>query len=60
MFNHFLMLCKNTKWYDINRILQKAVFKKKLICYFNYMKDKKRIEFMSKVIERVNCENPAV
>ena len=28
MFNHFLMLCKNIKSYDVNKMLNKAVLKK--------------------------------
>ena len=34
MFNHFLTLCKNIKSYNVNRILKKAVLKKKLISFF--------------------------
>ena len=53
MFNHFLMLCKNIKSYDINRTLKKAVLKKKMISFFNNTK-------AEKIIGRAYSKNPGM
>ena len=57
MFNHFSMLFKNIKLYDVNRTLKRAVLKKKLISFFTNMKDRKKIKILFKVIERVYTKN---
>ena len=57
MFNHFLMLCKNIKLYDINRTLKEAILK---INFFDKMKQKKTTEILLKIIERVYTKNPGM
>ena len=60
MVNHFLMFCKNIKWYDLNRTLKKAVLKRENVSFFGNMKDKKRTEILLKGIERVYSKNPGI
>ena len=51
------MLCKNIKLYDINRTLKEAILK---INFFDKMKEKKTIEILWKIIERVYTKNPGM
>ena len=51
------MLCKNIKLYDINRTLKEGILK---INFFDKMKEKKTIEILWKIIERVYTKNPGM
>ena len=48
------------KSYDINRTLKKVVLKKKMVIFFDNMKDRKKIEILLKVIARVYTKSPGM
>ena len=59
MFNHFFILCKNIKSYDIYNAKESCV-EKLWLAFFDKMKDKKRIKILLNVIERVYSKNPGI
>ena len=48
------------KSYDINRTLKTVVLKKKMVNFFDNMKDRKKIEILLKVIARVYTKSPGM
>ena len=48
------------KSYDINRMLKTVVLKKKMVNFFDNMKDRKKIEILLKVIARVYTKSPGM
>ena len=51
------MLCKKIKSYNINRTFQKAELKKIWLAFFESMKDKRKIEILLQVTERIYSKN---
>ena len=58
MFNHFLLLCKKIKLYNIN--VEESCAEKKWLAFFENMKDSNRIEILLKAINRIYSKSPGM
>ena len=57
MFNHFSMLCKNIKSFDVCKNNEESCVENIWISFFDKMKEKKKIEILLNGIKRLYSKN---